>query len=801
MLPLELRNTWRRLARKPGYSLLSIAVLGVGLGAVLFLFGLVNGLVLEPMPFPHADRLVAIGYAQPKNVGVDNMSSDEYAAIDGRLDTLELTGIYNETGVDLVSDRGARHYPGCEISQNMLPLLGVQPLLGRNFSAEDMRAGAALSVLIGERLWRDVFGASQDVVGRAIRVNGEPASVVGVLPGDFAFPSDSQVWLPTRLRTGDAFDVDVVARLAPGATLSQARAALDNLAESLGNDLAGQRAGRELTMKPLSLIFVNERTRSYVWLMFAAGVLVLLLACSNVANLQLGQTLDRQRELAVRSALGASRGRLLREQLLESLLLALGATVVALAIQQLGASWIRDVFAANGKAPPYFVHLGLDWRLFLFALVAAVSSTALVGMAPAWRASRTDVHDDLRDGAKGSRGGAFARLAKGVVVVEIVLTVILLIGAGTFIRGLNRMLATNVGSQADASHILTASITLFPSQYPDAESQARLVDGLGQRLRAEADVEAATIGNTIPGARLGSHEFVAALGQPRPPNGYAIAQMGTVDDHFASTYGLPLTAGRFFDARDLFDGADVVVVEKTLADLLWPGRDPLGQQLVLHPQAEKPRTLNVIGVIASMQLDGAMQASLPSMLVSTRQFPLRSATIAVRTRASATAFVPRLESLVAGVDAQTPVYATFTQARAIEMSRISAVVLTQVFTFVGLVALLLAAAGLYGMLSFSVAQRTREFGIRRAVGAGAGAITACVARQLLWQVVIGLTIGIGLSLPWSNVLADPKLQTRGHEGGVFFVVIAVVVVVAFLSALLPLYRALRVDPVVALRYE
>lgn len=800
MIPLPLRNTWRRLANRPAYSLLSIALLGIGLGAVLFLLGLVNGLILQPLPFPDAGRLVAVGYEKPRNVGLDGMDNDEFDALFSKLAAFDLAGIYNEISVDLVDGKDASHRVGCEISQAVLPLLGIQPLVGRNFTAEDARSGP-LTALIGEKLWRSTFGATKDIVGRSVRINGESATIIGVLPGDFAFPYDTEVWLPTRLHVGDASGIDVVARLAPGVSLEQAQAQLEGLAEALGAQLAGQRAGRQLTIKPLALIFVNERTRSFVWLMFAAGLLVLLLACSNVANLQLGQTLERQREFAVRSALGAGRSRLLGEQLLESLLLSCGACLVALTIQHAGANWIRDVFAANGKAPPYFVNLGLDLHLFLLGLAVALVSTALVGLIPAWRASRADVHEDLRDGTRGSQGSVFTRLYKGIVAIEIVLTVILLVGAGTFINGLQRMLTANVGSRTDAAHVLTAKITLFAQQYPDAASRVRFLSDLGERLRSDAGVADATVGNTVPGARLGSHEFIGALGQPRPQNGYTASQMGSVDDNFTSTYDLPLVAGRFFDSRDTAESNKVVVVEKALAELLWPGRDPLGQQLVLRPQLEYSDTLTVIGVVSSMQLDGAMETPMPSMLVTLRQYPPTEVTLAARTQASATTFTPQLEAIVARFDPAMPVYDTMTQVDAIQRSRISAVVLTQVFTFVGIVALVLAAAGLYGVLAFSVERRTREFGIRRAIGAGTGSIIASAGRQLVWQLTFGLAIGVGLSLPWSNLLADPRLQTRGHDGSVFVAVIAIVVLVSLLAAAVPVYRALRVDPVFALRHE
>jgi putative ABC transport system permease protein len=797
----ESRAAFRRLIARPGHSLLAVSVLGVGLGTALFLLGLVNGLVLKPMPFPNADRLVAIGYEKEGNIGIGGMAYDEYELIHREVRSLDTTAIYEPQTVDVIVDGNARHYRGCMLSEQMLPLLGVQPLLGRGFIPADQGTSAPLTTLISEETWRNDFGEARDVVGRSVRINGETATIIGVMPKAFAFPSNSQIWLPSRLQAGVSADVEMIARLAPDSGLDQARADLGNIAANLGSSLRGQRAGRKLTIKPIALSFVSERTRAYVWLMFAAGSLVLLLACANVANLQLGLALSRRRELAIRSALGASRNQLLVEQMMESFLLSVAATIVALGIAQMGAYWIEGIFAANDKAPPYFVALGVDGRMLVFAGLAALFTTGLAGFIPAWRASRADVQDALRDGGKGSHGGALGRASRGLVIAEIALTVVLLVGAGTFIHGLQRMLSSDLKSGSDPSRMLTARVDLNDEHYPDDAARQQFFDNVANRMRAEAGVGDATIANTIPGAVLGSHEFVAAEGWARPESGYPRAQLGVVDEHFAGTYGLSVTEGRFFGAQDGPDSAHVAVVDQELADTLWPDRSAVGQRLVMHPEQNQPETLLVVGVTTPLQLDAALEPSLPSLLVPLRQSPVPSVILAIRTLDAAENHGVSLSALVANLDPEIPVYALRTQERAISMGRISALVLTQVFTAVGLIGLLLAAAGLFGVLTYSVAQRTREFGIRRAIGASSGAIVGSVGRIVLFQLAAGLAIGIALALPWSSALADPKMQTQGHEGLVFLVVATMVILIAVIASVVPTVRALRVDPTIALRYE
>jgi len=793
----ELKAVIRRLMRRPGTSLLSIVALGVGLGVLLFVLDLVNGLILQPLPFPHADRLVAYGYEDDGEV--DDWHYADYLQVTSRLKSVDESGAYTETSVN-VSDGGARahHYIATEFAGSALSLLGVQPILGRGFAEADYHPGSPMAVMISERVWRNDFDSSNDIVGRSVRVNGELATVTGVMPDGFAFPNYSDVWFPARFASDSTESVNVIARLAPGASLHQAHAELDTLNTSLKASLWSLQNGRELTIQPLAQSFVAPKTRAYVWLMLAAGGLVMLLACANVANLQLGQSLYRQRELAVRSALGASGPRIVADQLLESLVLSLLAAIVALILQQGGIHWLTQMYAASGKGAPYFVDLKSNLRTLLFALIGAAGTALLIGLVPAWRAVHTDIQDSLRDGAKGSRGGAFATFSKVLVVFEISLTVILLVGAGVFVNGLQRMLDAGTAGTTDPTRILVSNIQLSGEQYNSPEARRNFVQSLEQRLQADPGVSHATVGNTVPGAKLGSHEYIAALGQTDDE----IVRTGKVDDQFMNTFGLKLSAGRFFNSSDTADGRLVVVIDRMLAKTLWPGTpDPLGRKIVLWPHSPGPLTLTVIGVADSLQLDGPLEKMMPSMLLSIRQFAPSLLTVAVQPHGEPMAWSASLQTLLAGLDPQLASYGTQTQAQAIAQSRTSAVVLTEVFSFIGLVALLLAAAGLYGVLAYSVAQRTPEFGIRRAIGAGTVDIAECVGRQLLWQLAVGLGLGTLLAVPWAKVLSDPTLHTQGMQVPVFATVLMTVIVVAVAAAVGPVWRAVRVDPMVALRYE
>jgi predicted permease len=811
MIVREFREAWRRLGRRPGYAGLSIMVLGVGLGVVVFLFSLINTLILAPLPYPHPDRLMAIGDIQHSHggvgdsgIGIDDIDGERYLRLKDGLPALERVGVYVPAGFVLDVGQATTRQEGGRFTASMLDLLGVRPLLGRGFSAADGASGAPPVALLGEQLWRTDFHADPQVLGKVIRIDGAWVTVVGVLPASFGFPGISRLWLPLHVAVGDHAPVWMVVRLRADTSLSAARQALDALNSRLD---AQQPAGSErqrIVIKPLALGLVPENLRRWVWLMFGASALVLLLACVNVANLQLVQTLQRRRELALRGALGCSRARLMLGALLESLLLSLAALSLAVPIAHAGNRWLVTMYAANDQAPNAYQHFGIDGSVLAFAVLAAILSTTLAGMIPAWRASRADLQDALRDGSKGS-GGGFARVVRMLVVAEVALTVVLLVGAGTFIRALDGLLAQPAAGATHAQDVLTAEVALPPALYMQDAQRIGFFETLVERLRQDPAVIAASASNTIPSAQLGSHEDVSALGQPRPTQGWAQAQMGIVDRYFLDAYAVRLTAGRFFDDRDNATGLFVVVIDRKMAEATWPGRDPLGQRLVLYPGNSWARTATVVGVIEPLQLDGALEESLPGVLMPLRQAagqsPLHGIGIAVRTHAEAAAYTRRLIDIVRGVDTQAAVYYAYSQSRRMAMKRLGLMVLTEVFGALGLVALLLAAAGLYGVLAFSVAQRTREIGIRRAIGAGHMAILHDAGRQLLWQLGLGLGIGLALALPWSKLLADPNLHTRGFDPGVLVPVLLVVALIAVIASLVPLTRALRVDPVIALRHE
>lgn len=796
----ETRSAARRVWSRPGHALLSVVVLSLGLGSSLFLLGIINGMFIEPLPFPNADRLVAVGYVpQGETRGLNPMTADDWLRVTPELKSFERLATLSVGTVNLSRAEGASRYQGALVSHGMLPMLGAAPALGRTFTAADDQPGAPLVVLLSDHVWRNDFGADPGIVGHELRANSQPATIIGVMPPKFAFPIREEVWIPRRMAAGDPFDVDTVALLAPGVTLDAARAELGALDERLGASLAGVRDGQQLVAKPLATRFVGENGRKIVLLMFATSLLVLLLACANVANLTFTQTLARARELAVRSALGARRERLVLSLIVETFVLAVVATGIALVIAHAGGTWIMGRLVAAGDAPGYFIEFGVDWRMGAYAAIAAVVATIAAGLVPALRATGDGAQAALRDGER-SGGRGIARAAKSLVVVEIAITCVVLVSAGVFIRALDRVVEFDYGTSSDPAQVLTARVALFEQDFPTPADQLAFFARVVESVRADPAVIAASAANALPGTASSEQDQVAAFGEPEPAAGHPQAFLGVVDEHFADTYGLRLREGRFFDARDGAGTLRVAVVDRRMADTLWPGREALGQKLVWSPRDPEAQALTVVGVVDDMLLEDVDDPHRPTVLVPLSQSPSRFATLAVHLRGDALSFAPRLAELVRAQNADTPIYWVRTQQRAIEYARVGPVLVAQIFTGVGALGLALAAAGLFGVLAFAVTQRTREIGVRRAVGASRVAVVRVIGERVLWQLGLGIAIGCAIAWPWSGLLLDSTMDAR-REWSVFAIAIGVIVLAAAAASIVPLRRALRVDPLVALRHE
>jgi len=804
----DLRQAIRGVVAARGFSLLVVGVLGAGLACVLFMLVIINGLMLKPLPFADASRLLNAGFRQAG-------SPDDLRSVPGR-DLLDwqkyLAGTADVAGVAegsvTMGDRDSvRRYSGAFVSASLLPILGVQPALGRAFTQGDDIAGAPLTVIIGHDVWQTAYAGATDIVGRAVRVNGQDATIIGVMGPEFSFPQRQKIWVPARVDRDasrrEGFTYVTMIRPHTGFDVAQVRSQLEAWFADARKTDAEYFRELQPDVESFERSLVNTQSRVLIGMMFVAVILVLLVAAANAANLLLTRTLGRRQELAVRAALGAGRGRLALHLVLESLILSLAALAIALPLSMAGVRWLVASFAQTANAgPPSWMHFDLDARMIGFAALAALATALVTGLLPALRAADAAVATTLRDGSRSATASGFARLSRALVVGEIALSCMLLATAGVTIGGIRSISQFDLG--VDRDHMLTARIALLSDKYPDAAERVRFFTRFIDALRAEPDVVDASVSTALPGWNGDQHPLLPEGVVPTEKSAPRV-RVGAVDEHFINAFGARLLQGRFFDEHDNMDGPLVAVVDQTFSDRYGKTDPVIGRRFVLDPSEAGARAFTVIGVTAPLHLDGIDNPVMPSILVPFAKAPDQYVSIGVRTRGNPAAFASRLSTVLQTLDQDTPAYFVRTYDEVFLESSFGDHVLAELFTAFGIIALVLASAGLYGVVAYAVGQRTREIGIRRALGAPDARVLRSVFGRNAVFVALGLLIGLGLGVPFSGMLADtmigPISDAMRSQPIVWISVPFALAAIAMLAAFVPARRALRVDPMVALREQ
>ena len=798
----DLRGAIRTLLKRPGFAALVVGVLGAGLACVIFMITLLDGFILRPLPFAEPDQLVQAGFFGDGGLGnVFPVDSRDLAEMRRYLASKAEVAAAARSTINLSDIDRPERYHGGHVTANLFRVLGVAPLIGRDFSADDAKPGAAPSAMLSYSLWQARYGGDRSIVGRTIRVDGSPTTVIGVMPKDFSYPRNEDLWVPSALVEGlpvDPFAYWVIARRHADATDTDVAGAFDTWFADAAHADPERFRGRSFRVEPLARMAADRTTRATLGTMLAAVVMVLLVSCANAANLLLTRTLGRTHDIAVRVALGASRRRLIAQILAESLLLTSIATALALVLARAGVAWQRGVMRET-EFFPLWLRFDLDLRVVLLAFVAATFTAVAAGLLPALRAGGMAVAGDIRQGSRGVAGGSFARTSRVLVVGEIAVSCALLISVGTLVHGLGALDRADLG--IDPDHLLTARVALAKAVHPTSADQVQVYQRIAARLREDAGVVDASVGTALPGTFYNSFHFVlpegVAPGDADPPTLYS----GAVDAHFLGAYGVKLEQGRFFDDRDRADTERVAVVDRKFTERFGGDGPIVGRRFRIDPRDPDGQTVTVIGVIAPLTLDVPGNAPAPSMLRPISQDPFYVATIAVRTRGDALAFTPRLHAIMHAVDADAPLYWVRDYAGVIHEATIGERVIAKSFAAFGLIALALAGAGLYGVMAFSVTQRTREIGVRRTLGAPMRKVLGDVFGRSLIELGGGLAIGVVAGIALARVLTRSleNIETVGVAAiaGALGVLAAAVA----LAVIVPVRRALRVDPVVALRHE
>ena len=809
----DFRHALRSLRRQPGFSLFVIATLAVGIGANTAVFSVVNGVLLRPLPFAESDRLVAVwGRFDPES-GFDfpqfSLSAPEFLDYRTATKAMEDVAAFSQSSVTL-GGAGAdpERVPASGVTANLFTLLRVQPTLGRTFTEAEARPGGPSVILLSHGLWHSRFGADPAILGRSITTNGAPATIIGVMPDDFTYPRPAiRVWGPLRIDPANpggrqSHSIRAVARLAPGVTIESAHAELQAMMQDWKTRFPGIHTGHYLFLRPM-IEDVAGTIRPALLVLLAATGFVLLIVCANVASVVLARGESRGREMAIRGALGAERWKLVRLSLIESGVLATIGAAIGLAIAQAG---VRALVSLDPTSVPRSHELGIDWRVVVVAAVAAALCAAVFGLLPAVRAARNDVQLVLRAASSTLSGPGAPWFRRGLVIAEVALAVVLVLGAGLMLRSFARLLEVAPGFRPDG--LVSATVSLPAATYRDADRIEQFYAGLVQRVRSGAGVTAASAGSIVPlWSDHSQYDFdiegraAPGPGQPALSAAFAIARPG-----YFETVGIELRRGRFFVDRDDARAQAVAVINEALADKFFAGQDPISRRVrVAGPAPNNNEWMTIVGVAASVR-SAELSAAAPPMYFTvqsqtprTTQFPARTLSVFARTQGDPAPVMTAIRTAVRELDPALPVFDVQTSQAVIAASVSRPRFTTTLLSIFAIIGIVLGASGIYGVLAYSVARRTREIGIRRALGASLSRVGWQVMMDGLKPVAVGTALGLAASFWMSRFWTSELFEVSPTDPVTYAAAGAGALVVALLAVLVPVRRALRIDPSGALR--
>jgi putative ABC transport system permease protein len=811
-LAQDIRYALRSLRRSPGFTSVAVLTLALGIGANTAIFSMVYGVILRPLPFKDAGRLYTLwernqqmGYEQNAPAAGnfrdwrDRNSAFEHIAAFDASRTFNLSGSSEPERVD-----------GAAVSPALFDLLRVAPVIGRTFSSQEDQLGQDHVVLLGYGLWQRRFNSDPSIVGKLITVDGTNSTVIGVMPPGFQFPGDTgtisnvftaplaQLWVPLALTpqawsARSAHFLQVIGRLKPEVPVGQAQAEMDSIEQQLVKEYPQAYIGSDVKLVRLDAQVVGS-FRAVLLVLLGAVAFVLLIGCTNVANLLLARATSRRREVAIRAALGASRPRLLRQLVTESLVLATVGGALGALTATVGISLLKLILPDDF---PRTSDIHLDIAALIFTALASVITGLIFGLAPAFQGSRTDVTESLKEGGRGSDGAVRNRLRSVLVVSEVALALILLIGTGLMLRSFVRLQQLDPGFKPD--HLLTMEISLPDARYPDPK-KAAFFNEILERIRALPEVQSAgAIGHLPLGGQIESYDM-AVPGGAELPNEHANPSCHVVMPGYFEALKIPLVEGRYFDERDGAESPHSFIINEIVARNLFPNEDPIGKRLQMGFNGFSGEVVGVVRNTRHLSLDAAPDEEV---YTSYLQAPFWNAmTLTVRTAGSDPLGTARpVQELIRAIDKDQPVSKIRSMDDVMGASVAGPRFRTLLLGMFGLSALSLGAIGIYGVMSYSVSQRTREIGIRIALGAGRPQVTHMVLRQGLVLTLIGLGIGLVGAISLTHLLSTMLYDVRPTDPLTFVGITLVLTVVSLLANYLPARRATRIDPIVALRCE
>ncbi|HUG02940.1 MAG TPA: ABC transporter permease [Steroidobacteraceae bacterium] len=800
----ELKAAVAGLGRAPAFTSLAAGVLGLGLGAVIFMYGVADTLMMKPPPYPDAGRLYSIATIDGQAPGDydESMAPQDFLKVREALTQFEAIGaIYGGTAY-LTGDGQAERYDGGFADGHIFDVIGVAPEIGRTILPRDTVEGAAPVVVLSHRLWTERFDSDPGVIGRMVRVNGTSSEVIGVMPEGYTFPATSALWVAnqqdaTRIPRKEAVSVVVFGRLRAGGNLDLAQQELGPVAAAIKAEVGQQAFNGYFELVPIAAGFVGNEGATLVWTLLIAVGFVLLIACANVSNLLLARSAYRVRETTVRSALGASRGRLVMHMLAEGFVISALATGLGLLLASIALDGFQVAMARLMEDSPSWWAFEIDSRAAGVAVGAALLSTLLAGLPAAIRASRPSLDALLRDGGRTGTGHAIGKIAWTLVVFEVALACLLLGVSALMTKSVLNATSTDVG--VETADIMTARVGLTAGTYPAKQEQARFWDSLVQRIQAQPGISAATVVTSLPGHGSGDGAVSIEGRDYGDVSTKPFVNHVTISPSYFETFRISAQQGRLLDSRDSMDSLPAVVINEKMVRDMFPGESPLGKRIKFD-LAEEDIWFTVVGVVQDIVQEQSGEIE-PVVYIPVTQRPERFLSIVVRGQGEPRSLVAPIRTALAQTDPDLALYwlRTFDESRMIRTAGFR-IVGTMFAVFAG-VALVLAAAGLFGVLAFHVGQRTREIGVRRALGADDKRILRMIMRASGVQILLGVAIGMTLLPLMGRGLGDVLGQVSPYDPGIYATVVALMIAVAIAATLTPTRRALKVDPAAALRYE
>ena len=802
----DIKYAFRGLTKSPGFTVIAVVCLALGIGVNTTIFSTVDGVMLKPYPYPEADRIVIPHSTNQKaRITRAGVSYEDYEDWRDHNKTLSSMAVFQAQRSLTIADSRSdpERYSGALVSWTLFGLLGTPPALGRDFGPEDDRPGAEPVVILSDEVWRRRYDSDREVVGRAISINGRPHTVIGVMPPRFLFPENQRLWVPISgyIHEWSRRDrsLQVFARLRPDVRAEQAVADLQQIAAQLAATYPQQNENWSVGMRVLRQWMLPEQVKTMMLAMMGAVTLVLLIACSNVANLLLARASVRHREISIRAALGAGRLRIVRQLLTEAILIGLIAAPLGIAIAWGGLALLDAAIPPD--MIPYFIHWSLNGRSLAYTMGISLLTGVVFGLAPALQAAKSNLQDSLKEGSRGATGGRRARLRNALVVAEVAMSLVLLVGASLFVRSFLNLQLAHTGF--DTSPLMTLRFYLPGTAYESPEAKARRVEDILRRVESLPGVESAFASNFIPFGSGGSGGDVIVEGKPvergREPSITLIA----ASPHLRKTIGVALTRGRDITESEEATRTPVALINQTMATQLWPDQDPIDRRFRLTDSRTKD-WFTVIGIIADFRhFQGDSERPVfPSAYVPYSIDPTLNTGLTIRVAAGAPALITSaVRQEIRSSDATLPVFNVRTMEDLRQLSFWQQELFGWMFSIFGVVALLLASIGVYGVLSYSVSQRVQEIGVRVALGAERRDVLRLVVGQGVRLALVGIALGIigAFGVTWT--IQSELYNVKPYDPLSFAGVSIFLSLTALIASYVPARRAMAVDPIIALRNE